>query len=29
MTMPNSTEYIIREINAMLPQHFETTRAAA
>lgn len=29
MTMPNSTEHIIREINAMLPHPFTTSRAAA
>ncbi len=29
LTIPNSTEEIIREINALLPQHFTTERAAA
>lgn len=29
LAMPNSTEYIIREINALLPQPFRTARAAA
>lgn len=29
LTMPNSTDQIIREINAMLPQHFADVRAAA
>ena len=28
LAMPNSTEYIIREINALLPQPFRTARAA-
>lgn len=29
LAMPNSTEYIIREINALLPQPFRQARAAA
>lgn len=29
MTMPNSTESIVREINALLPAHFSESRAAA
>ncbi|MFN2501733.1 MAG: glycosyltransferase [Pyrinomonadaceae bacterium] len=29
LTMPNSTEQIVREINAMLPQSFRENRAAA
>ena len=29
MTMPNSTESIVREINALLPAHFAESRAAA
>jgi UDP-N-acetylglucosamine:LPS N-acetylglucosamine transferase len=29
LTMPNSTEQIIREINALLPSHFTTAREAA
>ena len=29
MTMPNSTDHIIREINALLPHPFTTARAAA
>ncbi len=29
MTMPDSTDQIIREINALLPAHFTTERAAA
>ena len=29
LTMPNSTEQIIKEINALLPQQFRTAKAAA